>query len=115
MLGFKRLIGIHSRVLYRSLWEPTSRLLAFTHAVTPVLNYMNHQFSIHKFCVLPTQCIYVFCVDLIINSDISLHNIKGFLGAFSKLQKAIISFVMSVRPFVHMKQLGSNWTDFHEI
>jgi hypothetical protein len=22
---------------------------------------------------------------------------------------------MSVRPFVHMKQLGSNWTDFHEI
>jgi len=21
-------------------------------------------FNIHKFCVLPTQCIYVFCVDL---------------------------------------------------
>jgi hypothetical protein len=29
------------------------------------------------------------------------------------LRNAIISFVMSVRPFVHMEQLGSNWTDFH--
>jgi len=34
-----------------------------------------------------------------------------FLGAFAKLQKATISFVMSVR----MEQLGSHWTDFHEV
>jgi len=27
------------------------------------------QFDIHKFYVLPTQCIYVFCVDLRTNSD----------------------------------------------
>jgi len=26
-------------------------------------------FDIHKFYVLPTQCIYVFCVDLRTNSD----------------------------------------------
>jgi hypothetical protein len=26
-------------------------------------------FNIHKFYVLPTQCIYVFCVDLRTNSD----------------------------------------------
>jgi hypothetical protein len=26
-------------------------------------------FNIHKFYVLPTQCIYVFCVDLSTNSD----------------------------------------------
>ena len=26
-------------------------------------------FKIHKFYVLPTQCIYVFCVDLRTNSD----------------------------------------------
>ena len=26
-------------------------------------------FNIHKFHVLPTQCIYVFCVDLRTNSD----------------------------------------------
>jgi len=30
---------------------------------------MYHQFNIQQFCVLPTQCIYVFCVDLTTNSD----------------------------------------------
>jgi len=34
-----------------------------------------------------------------------------FFGAFAKLRKATMSFVMSVR----MKQLGFHWTDFHEI
>jgi hypothetical protein len=49
------------------------------------------------------------------------------LGAFEKLQKATISFVMhacvpvgpSVRPSVCLsvctEQLGSHWTDFHKI
>ena len=31
--------------------------------------YMYHQFHIHKLYFPPTQCIYVFCVDLRINSD----------------------------------------------
>jgi len=30
---------------------------------------MHHQFKIQQFYVLPTQCIYVFCVDLRTNSD----------------------------------------------
>jgi len=38
-----------------------------------------------------------------------------FLGAFEKLLKATISFVMSVCPSVRMEQLRSHWTDFHEI
>jgi hypothetical protein len=38
-----------------------------------------------------------------------------FLGAFAKLRKGSVSFVMSVRPFVRMEQLCSHWTDFHEI
>ena len=50
-----------------------------------------------------------------------------FLGAFAKFRKATISFVISVRlslrpsappsvrPSVRMEQLGSPWTDFHEI
>jgi hypothetical protein len=38
-----------------------------------------------------------------------------FLGAFAKLIKATINFVMSVRLPVHMEQLGSHLTDFHEI
>jgi hypothetical protein len=32
-------------------------------------HYMNRQFNIHKLHVLPTECIYVFCVDLRTNSD----------------------------------------------
>jgi len=30
---------------------------------------MYHQFNIQQFYVLPTWCIYVFCVDLRTNSD----------------------------------------------
>jgi len=32
-------------------------------------HYMYHQFNIQQFYVLPTQCIYVFCVDLRTNSN----------------------------------------------
>ena len=31
--------------------------------------YMYQQFNIQQFYVLPTRCIYVFCVDLRTNSD----------------------------------------------
>ena len=36
-----------------------------------------------------------------------------FLGAFAKLRRA--TCVMPVRLSVRMEQLGSHWTDFHEI
>ena len=32
-------------------------------------HYMYHQFNIQQLYLLPTQCIYVFCVDLGTNSD----------------------------------------------
>jgi hypothetical protein len=35
----------------------------------PIVHCMYNQFNIQQFCVLPTQCIYVFCVDLRTNSD----------------------------------------------
>jgi hypothetical protein len=38
-----------------------------------------------------------------------------FLGAFEKLQKTIVSFVMSVRPSVRIEQLDYRWMEFHEI
>ena len=41
---------------------------------------------IQKFYVLPTQCVYVFCVDLRINSGNLLHSIDWFLGVFAKLR-----------------------------
>jgi len=34
-------------------------------------HFMYHQFNIQQFHVLPTQCIYAFCVDLRTNSDYS--------------------------------------------
>jgi hypothetical protein len=37
----------------------------------------------------------------------------SFLGAFTKLRKATISFVMCVRPSVRMELLGSHRTDFN--
>jgi hypothetical protein len=37
---------------------------------------MHTRFNIYKFYVLPTQCIYVFCVDLRTNSDYSLYSIN---------------------------------------
>jgi len=32
-------------------------------------HYIYHQFNIQQFYVLPTECIYVFCVDLRTNRD----------------------------------------------
>jgi len=38
-----------------------------------------------------------------------------FVVIFAKLQRVAINLVVSVHPSVCTKQLGSNWTDFHEI
>jgi hypothetical protein len=38
-----------------------------------------------------------------------------YLDALAKLRKATISFVMSVRPFVRMEQLGPPGKDFREV
>jgi hypothetical protein len=53
------------------------------------------------------------------SSALLINRQDSLLGAFEKLRKATSSFVMSilrsVRPSVRMEQLGTNWTDFHEI
>ena len=38
-------------------------ILYIYNPVMPSGHYMYHQFNIQQFYVLPTQCIYVFCVD----------------------------------------------------
>jgi hypothetical protein len=45
---------------------------------------MYRQFNIQQFYVLPSHCIYIFCVDLRKTAIISLYNINWFV---------IISFV----------------------
>ena len=37
-------------------------------------------------------------------------SVNKFLGAFTKLRKATVNFVMFVRLSVRMKKLGSHWT-----
>jgi hypothetical protein len=37
-------------------------------SLQPSGHYMYHQFNIQQFYVLPTECIYVFCVNLRTNS-----------------------------------------------
>ena len=59
-LGF-----MHSQKRVKKMIIHRTRL----HNIKPSSNYMYHQFNIHKFYVLSTQCIYVFCVDLRTNSD----------------------------------------------
>jgi hypothetical protein len=54
--------------------ERPSRFTVSMHCQLNILkpsgHYMYHQvFNIQQFYVLPTQCIYVFCVDLRTNSD----------------------------------------------
>jgi hypothetical protein len=39
----------------------------------------------------------------------------ALLVAFAKLRKAAINFATFVYPSVRKEQLGSYWTDFHEI
>jgi hypothetical protein len=41
----------------------------FADPLKPSCHYMYRQFNIQQFYVLPTRCIYVFCVDLRTNSD----------------------------------------------
>ena len=47
---------------------------------------MYHQFNIQQFYVLPTQYIYVFCVDLRTNSDLCHlhHKLIGFYNPDEK-------------------------------
>ena len=44
-------------------------LLTFSSPVLIMYTVRTAKFNIQKCCVLPTQCIYVFCVDLRTNSD----------------------------------------------
>jgi len=55
--------------------------------------------------------VFIFKFSYFLNVPFSYQ----FLGVFAELQKATISFVMSVRLSFHMEQLGYQWTDFHEI
>jgi len=54
------------RRLFKIEVQLTRRLFNPSHSSG---HYMYHQFNIHNYYVLPTQCIYVSCKDLRTNSD----------------------------------------------
>ena len=48
--------------------------------------------------------------------DVEGHDVTDtFSGAFLKLRKVAVSFVISIRPPARMEKPGSQWTGFHEI
>ena len=53
------------------VWQFWTFRSVLFHPVPHSGHYMYHQFNTQNFHVLPTQCIYVFCVDLRTNSDYS--------------------------------------------
>jgi len=67
---------------------------------------MYHQFNIHKFYVLPTQCIYVFCVYLRTNSH------------YFPIQHYLTGFYNRDRVFVYCAVwtgcLNLTWVDLNE-
>jgi hypothetical protein len=60
-----------------------------------------------------TACLLLICfLSLLITVHAHfLYDI--FLGAFARLRKAAISFVVSVRLSFCVEQLGFHWMDFH--
>ena len=75
--------------------------------------------TVHK-CVALLREVLVFSEIFVDSTQYK----RQFLGALAKLRKAANGFVMSVRPsvrppsvcpLIRMEQLGSHWTDFHEI
>ena len=71
----------------------------------------------HKAISLPCvlQCSRAARIAHSKNEPTDVSKTDPYLGAFAKLRKATIDLVMSVCPSVRMEQLGSHWTDFHEI
>ena len=48
-------------------------------------------YDIHNFCVLPTQCVYVFCADLRTNSDLChlQYKLIGFITEMESVYSAV--------------------------
>ena len=57
----------------------------------------------------------MLCKMLVFYSQMYQIHGKRVLGALAKLRDTAISFVMSVRLSVRMKQLDSHWKEFHKI
>ena len=73
------------------------------------------KYSMNPFTLAIISNIYVFNNYFTFWKNLGYNHETPFLGAFATFRKANMSFVMSVRLSIRMEQLGSHWTDFHEI
>ena len=84
--------------------------------ITTILFYLEFLVKKKKKVDSDRQGIFTaICIRRICHPKLEGFYVQVFLGVIAKLQKAIISFVMSVCLSVRMAQLASYWTDFHEI
>jgi len=73
-------------------------------------------FTLRLGCNSVLQDVIADCSDFQAKHIITLRELNvQFLGAFAKLRKVTLSFVMSVCLCVRMEQLGFYWTDFRDI
>ena len=68
---------------------------------------------------VPDEHSKIFVYYMLCLGHCEVQHIEQSLGAFAKLRKAAVSFVVSVPLYVRLsvrkQQLDSNWTDFQEI
>ena len=62
-----------------------------------------HHFNIHKFYILPTHCIYVFCVDFRTNSDHFpiQHHLTGFYKWVLTLCSPVVTIYTTTLTFTN--------------
>jgi hypothetical protein len=102
----------HTQGKSAEIYTPTIWNVIVSSMTTPssVLSPSSIQIQSSSYCTFfPTR------KELTSFSEILLFHLLYDLAAFTELRRANISFVMSVRPSVLMKELGSHWTNFHEI
>ena len=58
--------------------------------LNPTGHVMHQQFNIQQLYVLPTQCIYVFCIYLRTNSDLC-HLQHKLIGFYNRDEKCLLS------------------------
>jgi len=73
-------------------------LLQRFNPLKPSGHYIYHQFNTQQFYVLPTQCIYMFCVDLRTNSDYFpiQHYLTGFYNRDLTLYSPVITICTAI-------------------
>jgi hypothetical protein len=69
--------------------EMVARKFLNINLLTPTGHVMHQQFNIQQLYVLPTHCIYVFCIYLRTNSDVcQLHH--KLIGFYNRDEKCLL-------------------------